>query len=114
MRWGTQERGEAIALGTCALQQESLKTLSNESVIHVCLDCGMCPVRHNDKLDCYACDVCGVNSTERIVPISSSHNFQRIHHELSSLGLAPRVNVNIVGNVASEPDVKTFVEGICM
>ena len=114
-----QERGEAISLGTCALQQESLKTLSNPSVAYICMDCGN-PARHNNTTECYQCDVCtenGGNNTN-VVPISTSHNFKRVHHELASMGLVARLHISPVARQKNvhgiDESAVTLVEGIAL
>lgn len=103
LRWGTQERALAISLGTCALQQESLRTLSSPATAHVCYDCGGL-ARHNDELNLYRCDACAAHEAPpggaregkgggRVVPVPVSYMLLHVIHELAAMNVSMRLVV---------------------
>lgn len=103
LRWGTQERALAISLGTCALQQESLRTLSSPATAHVCYDCGGL-ARHNDELNLYRCDACAVaregEGGGRVVPVPVSYMLLHVIHELAAMNVSVRLAVEPTRPVA--------------
>ena len=79
--------------------------------MYVCMDCGT-PARHNDALDCYQCDACPEERRpNRVVPVSTSHIFKRVHHELSSMGLVARLHIAPVAH-SQVNGLTTLVEGM--
>ena len=95
-------------------------TLSNPSIAYICIDCGS-PARHNNATECYQCDVCTENGkrVSKVIPISTSHNFKRVHHELGSMGLTAQLHVSPVARQRVTPQLKdrsivTLVEGLVL